>query len=114
VAKGESPVKADGKLFVIDGGMSKPYQKVTGIAGYTLIYDSYSLILAAHAPFDSRRKAIKDEEDIVSTKNMIEHAMDRMRVGDTDIGAQLRSQILDLNRLLDAYRKGYIKVQKAS
>ena len=61
VGKGESPVKAGGKLFVIDGGMSKPYQKVTGIAGYTLIYDSYSLILAEHAPFESRRNAIQEE-----------------------------------------------------
>ncbi len=110
VAKGESPVKAEGKLFVIDGGMSRPYQKVTGIAGYTLIYDSYSLILAAHAPFDSRRKAIQEEDDIVSTKNMIEHAIDRMS---TDIGTNLRLQIQDLNRLLDAYRKGVVKVQKA-
>jgi len=112
VAKGESPVKAEGKLFVIDGGMSRRYQKVTGIAGYTLIYDSYSLILAAHAPFDSRRKAIQEEDDIVSTKNMIEHAIDRMSVGDTDIGTNLRLQIKDLNRLLDAYRKGVVKVQK--
>ncbi len=112
VAKGESPVKAEGKLFVIDGGMSKPYQKVTGIAGYTLIYDSYNLILAAHAPFESRRKAIMEEDDIVSTRNMIEHAIKRMSVGDTDIGSNLRSQIQDLSRLLDAYRKGVIKVQK--
>ncbi len=112
VAKGESPIKADGKLFVIDGGMSKPYQKVTGIAGYTLIYDSYSLILAAHAPFESRRKAIMEEDDIVSTRSMIEHAINRMSVGDTDIGTNLRSQIQDLRRLLDAYRKGVVKVQK--
>ncbi|RLD72349.1 MAG: class 3 fructose-bisphosphatase [Bacteroidetes bacterium] len=112
VAKGESPIKAEGKLFVIDGGMSKPYQKVTGIAGYTLIYDSYSLILAAHAPFESRRKAIMEEDDIVSTRNMIEHAINRMSVGDTDIGKNLRSQIQDLSRLLDAYRKGVVKVQK--
>ncbi|MCP4310713.1 MAG: fructose-1,6-bisphosphatase [Bacteroidetes bacterium] len=112
VAKGESPIKAEGKLFVIDGGMSKPYQKVTGIAGYTLIYDSYNLILAAHAPFESRRKAIMEEDDIVSTRNMIEHAINRMSVGDTDIGANLRSQIQDLSRLLDAYRKGVVKVQK--
>ncbi len=111
VAKGESPVKADGKLFVIDGGMSKPYQKVTGIAGYTLIYDSYSLILAAHAPFESRRKAILDEEDIVSTRSMIEHAITRIRVGDTDIGANLREQIQNLNSLLEAYREGVVKVQ---
>ena len=112
VGKGESPIKAEGKLFVIDGGMSKPYQKVTGIAGYTLIYDSYSLILAAHAPFESRRKAIMEEDDIVSTRNMIEHAITRMSVGDTDIGTNLRSQIQDLSRLLDAYRKGVVKVQK--
>jgi fructose-1,6-bisphosphatase-3 len=112
VSKGESPVKAGGKLFVIDGGMSKPYQKVTGIAGYTLIYDSYNLILAAHAPFESRRKAIMHEEDIVSTKDMIEQAGRRIRVGDTDIGSKLKIQIQNLQRLLEAYREGMVKVQK--
>lgn len=114
VAKGESPVKAGGKLFVIDGGMSKPYQKVTGIAGYTLIYDSYSLILAEHAPFESRRKAIEEEADIVSTRSMIEHATNRIRVGDTDIGVHIGQQIEDLNRLLEAYRQGVVKVKTAS
>ncbi len=112
VTKGESPVKAEGKLFVIDGGMSRPYQKVTGIAGYTLIYDSYNLILAEHAPFESRRKAIEDEDDIVSIRNMIEHANVRIRVGDTDIGVSLKQQIDNLNRLLDAYRKGVVKVKQ--
>lgn len=112
VAKGESPIKAKGKLFVIDGGMSKPYQKVTGIAGYTLIYDSYSLILAEHTPFESRRKAIEDEADIVSTRSMIEHATNRIRVGDTDIGVKISQQVQDLNRLLDAYRKGVVKVKE--
>lgn len=112
VVKGESPVKADGKLYVIDGGMSRPYQKVTGIAGYTLIYDSYNLILAEHAPFDSRRKAIEDEDDIVSTRNMLEHANIRIRVGDTDIGQFLKQQIEDLNQLLDAYRRGIVKVKE--
>ena len=111
VGKGESPVKAEGKLFVIDGGMSKPYQKVTGIAGYTLIYDSYSLILAEHTSFESKHKAIHYEVDIVSTRSMIEHATKRIRVGDTYIGANLCQQILDLNRLLDAYRKGVVKVK---
>lgn len=111
VMKGESPVKADGKLFVIDGGMSKPYQKVTGIAGYTLIYDSYSLILAEHAPFESRRNAITEEVDIVSTRSMIERATDRIQVGDTDTGVNIRDQIKDLNRLLEAYRKGTVKVK---
>ncbi len=113
VSKGESPVKAEGKLFVIDGGMSRAYQKITGIAGYTLIYDSYNLILAAHAPFESRRRAILKEDDIVSTKDMIEHNFDRKRVGDTDNGANLRSQIQDLTRLLEAYRKGIVRVKKA-
>jgi fructose-1,6-bisphosphatase-3 len=112
VAKGESPVKAGGKLFVIDGGMSKPYQKVTGIAGYTLMYDSYSLILAEHAPFESRRRAIQEEDDIVSTRSMIEKASKRIRVGDTDIGIRLRQQIQDLHRLLEAYRLGVVKTQK--
>ncbi|WP_066630669.1 fructose-bisphosphatase class III [Labilibacter marinus] len=112
VKKGESPVKAGGKLFVIDGGMSKPYQKVTGIAGYTLIYDSYNLILAEHTPFKSKRKAITDELDIVSTRNMIEHATKRICVGDTDIGTGIREQINNLNRLLDAYRKGIVKVKR--
>ncbi|PTN05619.1 fructose-1,6-bisphosphatase [Mangrovibacterium marinum] len=111
VGKGESPVKADGKLFVIDGGMSKPYQKVTGIAGYTLIYDSYSLILAEHAPFESRRNAIQEEIDIVSTRSMLERATDRILVGDTDNGIDIKNQIQDLNRLLEAYRKGVVKVK---
>ncbi len=113
VSKGESPVKAGGKLFVIDGGMAKPYQKVTGIAGYTLIYDSYNLILAEHAPFESKRKAIEDEDDIVSTRNMIEHASERIRVGDTDIGLHIKQQVKDLNRLLEAYRKGVVKIKQA-
>lgn len=112
VTKGESPVKADGKLFVIDGGMSRPYQKVTGIAGYTLIYDSYNLILAEHTPFESRRSAIEDEADIVSIRNMLEHAKVRISVGDTDIGKKLQQQIDDLNQLLDAYRTGVVKVKE--
>ena len=113
VSKGESPVKAEGKLFVIDGGMSKPYQKVTGIAGYTLIYDSYSLILAEHASFESKRKAIQEEVDIVSTRSMIEHATKRISVGDTDIGADIHQQIQNLNQLLDAYREGIVKTKMA-
>ncbi len=91
--------------------MSKPYQKVTGIAGYTLMYDSYSLILAEHAPFESRRNAILEEDDIVSTRSMIEHAINRIRVGDTDIGIKVRQQIQDLQRLLDAYRLGVVKAK---
>ena len=106
-------MKAEGRLFVIDGGMSKPYQKVTGIAGYTLIYDSYSLILAEHAPFESRRNAIQEEHDIVSIRSMIERSTDRIMVGDTDDGVHIKSQIADLNRLLEAYQKGVVKVKSA-
>lgn len=112
VMKGESPVKAGGKLFVIDGGMSVPYQKVTGIAGYTLMYDSYNLILAEHAPFESKRKAIEEEDDIVSIRSMLEHATERITVGDTNSGAEIREDVASLNRLLEAYRKGIVKVRK--
>ncbi len=112
VKKGELPVKANGKLFVIDGGMSRPYQKVTGIAGYTLIYNSYSLVIVAHEPFESRIKAITDERDIVSQRSMVEQAMNRIRVGDTDIGIDLKKQIRELKMLLVAYRKGLIKERR--
>jgi len=112
VKKGELPVKANGKLFVIDGGMSRPYQKVTGIAGYTLIYNSYSLVIVAHDPFESRSKAISDERDIVSSRSMIEHAINRIRVGDTDVGIVLKQQIRELKMLLAAYRKGLIKERR--
>ena len=111
VAKGESPIKANGKLFVIDGGMSKPYQKVTGIAGYTLIYNSYSLAISEHAPFKSRQSAIEEEIDIVSVHSMIEHARNRINVGDTDVGVHIKQQIADLKKLLVAYRKGIIKMK---
>ncbi|MDR2084046.1 MAG: fructose-1,6-bisphosphatase [Bacteroidales bacterium] len=111
VKKGESPIKADGILLVIDGGMSKPYQKVTGIAGYTLMYDSYSLIVIEHAPFVSRQIAIENELDIVSSRSLVTRKNDRIKVGDTDIGIELKQQITDLKMLLDAYREGVIKVK---
>ncbi len=107
--KGESPVKANGKLLVIDGGLSKAYQKVTGNAGYTLIYNSYGLLLATHKPFDSRKKAIMEEKDIYTTLSILEKQPVRKRVGDTDIGKSLRQQIQDLEMLLEAYREGIIK-----
>lgn len=111
IKKGESPIKANGKLLVIDGGFSKPYQAQTGIAGYTLIYNSYGLSLVSHEPFESTQKAIEEEKDILSTRVILETEVDRMRVGDTDIGKELKLQIKDLERLLDAYRKGIIKEQ---
>lgn len=110
--KGESPIKANGKLLVIDGGFSKAYQSTTGIAGYTLIYNSYGLLLAAHDPFESTQKAIEEEIDIHSTSMVLEQEVDRKRVRDTDIGDELIIQIRDLENLLDAYRLGYIKEQR--
>jgi fructose-1,6-bisphosphatase-3 len=109
VKKGESPIKANGKLFVIDGGMSIPYQKVTGVAGYTLIYNSYGLVLVEHQHFDSKTKAVEEDKDIISDRIFIEANAKRKRVADTDIGKQLRDQINDLQMLLAAFRKGLIK-----
>ena len=110
--KGESPIKANGKLLVIDGGFSRAYQGQTGIAGYTLIYNSYGLLLASHEPFESTQKAIEEEKDILSTTVVLEQEVERKRVGDTDIGADLKLQIRDLEMLLEAYRKGLIKEQR--
>lgn len=109
VKKGENPVKAKGKLFVIDGGMSKPYRKETGISGYTLIYNSTSLILVEHQPFCSKTTAIKEEQDIISSRKIIETAPEIICVGDTDIGEELRRQVDDLKDLLTAYKVGLIK-----
>ncbi len=109
VRKGESPIKANGKLFVIDGGMSLPYQKVTGVAGYTLIYNSYGLVLVEHEHFESKRKAVVEEKDIISKRIFIETKATRKRVKNTDIGKDLLTQINDLKMLLTAYRKGLIK-----
>ena len=105
---GESPIKANGKLLIIDGGLSKPYQKTTGIAGYTLIYNSYGLVLAAHEPFTSTEDAIKNETDLHSTKQIVEK-VERKKIADTDIGKELEEQIKDLNKLLEAYKTGQIK-----
>ncbi len=109
IKKGESPIRANGKLLVIDGGFSRPYQAKTGIAGYTLIYNSFGLLLVSHEPFESTQKAIEEEKDIHSTTLVLEQELVRKRVGDTDIGNELRHQIEDLEKLLEAYRKGFIK-----
>ena len=103
---GESPVKCGGKVLVIDGGFSKAYQKETGIAGYTLIYNSYGLILAAHEPFESTESAIEKETDIHSDSIVVKKTLQRKKVGDTDIGTELKEQIRDLEELLSAYRSG--------
>ena len=107
--KGEKPVKAGGKLLVIDGGFSKAYQPETGIAGYTLVYHSHGLQLVQHEPFQSRQKAIEEGQDIKSTTFLVEFNSQRMMVKDTDKGGELRTQIKDLEKLLVAYRTGFIK-----
>ena len=105
---GENPIKCGGKVLVIDGGFSKAYQKETGIAGYTLIYNSYGLILAAHEPFESTEAAIEKESDIHSDSIIVKRVVQRKLVGDTDIGRELKEQIADLEMLLEAYRGGRI------
>lgn len=110
--KGETPIKANGKLMVIDGGFSRGYQSKTGIAGYTLIYNSFGLQLISHQPFESTEKAIKEETDILSSKIILKHNKVRKRVGETDIGEELKKQIEDLKKLLEAYRRGLLKEKK--
>ncbi len=106
---GESPIKANGKMIVIDGGFSKAYQKQTGIAGYTLIYNSYGLQLVSHEHFSSTEESIMKEKDILSTTLVVEQKLKRKTVEDTDIGKDLQVQIKDLKELLLIYRKGIIK-----
>ena len=107
--KGEKPIKANGKLMVIDGGFSKAYQPETGIAGYTLVYHSRGFQLVQHEPFTSTQKAIEEGQDIKSTTQIVEMSSKRMMVKDTDKGRELMIQIEDLKKLLAAYRMGLIK-----
>lgn len=106
--RGESPVKCNGKLLIIDGGFSKAYQPKTGIAGYTLIYNSYGLLLAAHQPFESVEKAVKNGSDIHSHMVLVQHVNLRRTVADTDVGKEIKESIVDLEKLLCAYREGTI------
>lgn len=106
--KGESPVKCSGKLLIIDGGFSKAYQPKTGIAGYTLIYNSYGLVLAAHDPFESVEKAVSEGTDIASHSILVQHVVRRKTVADTDSGKVMQENIKDLEQLLQAYREGKI------
>ena len=102
--KGESPVKANGRLFIIDGGMSKSYQKSTGIAGYTLISDSVHLTIATHKPYEKGKLNTPDTKEV---ENIAKNG--RLRVKDTDNGKEIMAQIADLKELLDAFRRGLIK-----
>ncbi len=112
VMSGENPIKADGKLMVIDGGFSQAYHKETGIAGYTLVYHSRGFELVQHEPFTSTSDAIQRGTDIKSTIQIVEMSNRRMLVADTDKGDELQKQIEDLKELLYAYRHGFIKEQE--
>lgn len=107
--KGETPMRAEGKRFVIDGGFSKPYQEKTGIAGYTLIYNSHGIQLVEHEMFESRQEAIRSGADIHSRIELQDFSGKRMLVRDTDLGQQLQQQVEDLKQLVSAYEHGIIK-----
>jgi fructose-1,6-bisphosphatase III len=109
VKRGESPVKANGRLLVIDGGFARAYQRETGIAGYTLVSNSRGLFLAAHHPFESSQKAIEEDLDVASTTEILERTNIRVRVKDTDLGRSIGRQLADLHALLAAYRDGLIQ-----
>ena len=106
--KGESPIKCGGKLLIIDGGFSRAYQSTTGIAGYTLTYNSHGMKLVEHEPFTSTEDAIRTGNDIHSETQLIDRFEDRVTVGDTDNGQKLKQNIIDLMYLLQAYRGGEI------
>ena len=106
--EGENPVKAEGKLIVIDGGFCRAYQPQTGIAGYTLIYNSHGMRITSHEPFAGVNNAIKNNTDILSTTNIFETADSRIKVGQTDAGQETQQTIDDLKLLLSAYSLGII------
>ncbi len=106
--EGEKPIKAGGRLLLIDGGMSKTYQKETGIAGYTLTFNSYGLTLTTHMPFESVRYILKNNLEMTSQKNVVEKTLKRILVKDTDNGRKLLADIEDLKKLMFLYNSGVI------
>ncbi|MGO4961436.1 fructose-1,6-bisphosphatase [Jeotgalibaca porci] len=111
--RGENPLKANGKLIVIDGGFSKAYQATTGLAGYTLLYNSFGMQLVSHQPFTSVKDALVNESDIVSTRRIVDKELERKTVRETDVGQRLAEQVNDLQALLAAYYDGRL-VEKVS
>ena len=109
VKDGESPIKANGKLLIIDGGFAKSFREKTGNAGYVLTYNSNGLLLSQTKPFESVSKAIIEEKDIISEIIVKKNGVARKTVGDTDIGTKLKGEIEDLMELLNAYKNGEIK-----
>lgn len=106
---GESPIKAGGKLILIDGGFCHVYHQKTGIAGYTLIYNSFGMRIVAHEPFDTTERAVRENRDIHSTSTVFESASSRIKIKSTDAGKETKKQLEDLQLLLDGYRSGLIK-----
>lgn len=107
-SEGENPLKCGGKVIMIDGGFSKAYHQLTGIAGYTLTYNSYGLTLTAHEPFERAEQVIYNDKDIVSNQVAVQQAFNRILVGDTDNGKKLKENIAELKELIKAYRRGTI------
>ena len=105
---GESPIKGGGRLVVIDGGFCRAYHEKTGIAGYTLVYSSRTMSLRTHQPFESAEKAVRENLDILSQKNILETENHRILVEDTDEGEVLRERVHDLKQLVTAYQLGWI------
>jgi fructose-1,6-bisphosphatase-3 len=111
VVKGESPIRAHGKLLVIDGGFCRAYQTTTGIAGYTLIFNSHGMRIKSHKPFESVKKVLEQNVDIDSVTEQVELEPQRVMIGDTDNGKKIKEKIRDLNSLLFAYRNGLLQEQ---
>lgn len=111
--KGESPIKGNGRLLVIDGGFCRAYHEKTGIAGYTLVYSSRGMSLRTHQPFESAEKAIRENEDILPRVEVVDRNRNRVRVGDTDEGIFLRERVRDLQHLVEAYQNGLLKESRA-
>lgn len=108
VRKGESPIKGGGKLLVIDGGFSRAYQSTSGIAGYTLIYNSRNLRMISHQPFAGKWKALHQNDDIENDSDIFEKLETRMKLSETDEGKDYLTQVDDLMDLLEAYRSGAV------
>ena len=107
--KGENPVKVPGRLVLIDGGMSKAYQSVTGIAGYTLVYNSHQMYLSEHEPYGSAEDTVRNNSDMESHVVPFKTFPERIKIADTDDGKEIALQIADLEMLLEAYRAGMIR-----
>ncbi|MGN1130263.1 MAG: fructose-bisphosphatase class III, partial [Ruminococcus sp.] len=108
-AEGENPIKCGGKVIIIDGGFSQPYHKVTGIAGYTLFFNSYGLMLSAHEPFESVEKSITSGKDMKTYRVASQVSDRRILVEDTDNGRAIKENIKDLKDLIKAYRSGVVR-----